>query len=111
MLVRAFAGPSGGGRTPPCTPALVRQLPPEAIEDLRRSFHSLEATLGIPAPELVVPQAVPTPPPRAESLNDDDPLLEVARPEADEAHLDGGDRGGGAFGLLPAETLVPHCPA
>eukprot|EP00974_Lingulodinium_polyedra_P008038 765282-Lingulodinium_polyedra.AAC.1 len=69
MIVKAFAGPAGGGRTPPCTPAAVRHLPPEAIDDLRRSFRSLEATLGIPAPELVVPQAVPAPPPPAESLD------------------------------------------
>eukprot|EP00974_Lingulodinium_polyedra_P073742 7140560-Lingulodinium_polyedra.AAC.1 len=41
----------------------------------------------------------------------DDPLLEVAQAEEHEAGRTDGCGGGGARGLLPAETLVPHCPA
>eukprot|EP00974_Lingulodinium_polyedra_P085994 8327150-Lingulodinium_polyedra.AAC.1 len=51
------------------------------------------------------------PPPRAESLGADDPLLEVAQPEGHGAGRADGRSGGRARGLLPAETLVPHCPA
>eukprot|EP00974_Lingulodinium_polyedra_P046453 4450279-Lingulodinium_polyedra.AAC.1 len=106
-----YSGPVGRKRIPPCTPAAMQHLPPEAVDDLRRSFRSLETTLGIPAPDFVVPAAIPAAPPPAAALDAEDPLNEVALPDPPEERLPDDGNAGGAFGLRHAETLVPLCPA
>eukprot|EP00974_Lingulodinium_polyedra_P088583 8590223-Lingulodinium_polyedra.AAC.1 len=58
-MMLAWIGPAAGKSKPPCTPAAVQRLPPQAIEDLRGAFHTLELTLGISAPAAVVPAAIP----------------------------------------------------
>eukprot|EP00974_Lingulodinium_polyedra_P028115 2715765-Lingulodinium_polyedra.AAC.1 len=88
----------------------MQHLPPEAIDDLRRRFRFLETTLGIPAPDFVVPAAIPAAPPPAAALDAEDPLNEVALPDPPEERFPDDGNAGGARGLRHAEPLFHSAP-